>query len=132
MFLRNEPELIYSKTIRIYQIWSGLCKKLRKLQSGSFFGKLRIPRTLTLSVVRPMGWCRCRLLEWVLVSWEMVAANNSGVSSDSARQAQHDKSKRVRGCSQMYDVQVGREAEEGKVWSLGVAEETGGVIACGA
>jgi len=37
------------------------------------------------------------LLEGLLVSREMVAANNSGVSSDSARQAQHDKPGRRRG-----------------------------------
>jgi hypothetical protein len=50
-----------------------------KDSDAAFTGCGRIGLAEALLVVRRL-----------LVSWEMVAANNSGVSSDSDRQAQHD------------------------------------------
>ena len=52
------------------------------------------------------------LVEGLLVSWEMVAANNSGVSSDSVRQAQHDGTE---GDGRILDTKTGAQPTEGNL-----------------
>ena len=74
-------------------VFEGAKAKMR--ETKPVLGAGKGARTLPLWGYERMESLRCWLLEGVLVSWEMVAANNSGVSSDSARQAQHDRSEVV-------------------------------------
>ena len=120
-FLRNEPILFLRYSRRIARLYRHLCRLQRCLQMGSFWKNEPISGGLCVGFIE--NWVRFEGNQGRgkgrRRTTETVAANNSGVSSDSARQAQGDNL-RSAGSRVKNQRQAGRLPYNRQVRSLGM------------